>query len=145
METLVVWTSRLGCFFLKIRLGIIYCNANKATKVETTSVKRSLAFLQFSTGGNARPTRFVLSSYFLYNEMSLFSSFYAKLLRNNLRICRASPSLSYPCLLLSLIITAIGIVVIVINYPFPSRFLSDNPIKRIGIRAFSIPSNELMM
>ena len=130
---------------MKIRLGIIYCHANRATKVETTSVKRSLAFFQFSTGGNARPTRFVLSSYFLCNEMSFFFSFYAKLLRNNLRICRASPSVSYPCLLLSLFITAIGIVVIVINILFPHRILSRNPIKRIGIRAFSIPSNELMM
>ena len=82
-----------------------------------------------------RPLRFVFSSYFLFFLCP-------KLLGEILRICRASPSasLSYPCLLLSLFNT-----VIVINFPFPNRILSDNPIKRIGIRAFSIPSNELMM
>ena len=130
--------------FLKLRLGIIYCHANEATKVETTSVKRSLAFFQFSTSGNARPSLFVLSSYFLCNEMSFFFLF-RQITWKQFEDLQASPSLSYPCLLLSLFITAIGIVVIVINYPFPSRFLSDNPIKRIGIRAFSIPSNEMTM
>ena len=39
------------------------------TKVERTSVK---PFFQFSTGGNVRPSRFILSSSFLCNEMSFF-------------------------------------------------------------------------
>ena len=60
-QTIVVWRSRL-----------VLCHANQAAKVETTSVKRSLAFLQFSTGGNVRPSRFVRNSYFLSNEMSIF-------------------------------------------------------------------------
>lgn len=45
-----------------------------------------------------------------------------------------------------LLITATGIVaMIVISYYFPSRTLSDNPIKEIGIRAFSISTNKLVM
>ena len=62
--------SCLGRFFLNYVL--VLCHANEATKVETTLVKRSQAFFQFITGGNVRPLRFVLSSYFPCNEMSIF-------------------------------------------------------------------------
>ena len=130
-------------YFLKLPLVTIYCHANEATKVETTSVKGSLAFFKFNTGGNGPLVWSLVRISFVMK--CPFFSFCTKLLGTNLRICRASPSLSYRCLLFSSFITAIGIVVIVINIPFPNRILSDNPIKRIGIRAFSIPSDELMM